>query len=177
MAVAQRIYAKALFDAAKEAGRLARVREELADFTAAVEAVPELRELLRNPQLDPRAKSAALEAILGDADELMRNFMLLTAEKGRAGQIEEIQREFERLAAAEERRLEVELTTAVDLDSDEERRIVEQIERATGRTVEATRTVDPDLIGGVVLQAGSLRVDASVRGRLERLRQELVTRS
>jgi len=177
MAVAQRIYAKALFDAAKEAGRLARVREELADFTAAVEAVPELRELLRNPQLDPRAKSAALEAILGDADELMRNFMLLTAEKGRAGQIEEIQREFERLAAAEERRLEVELTTAVDLDGDEERRIVEQIERATGRSVEATRTVDPDLIGGVVLQAGSLRVDASVRGRLERLRQELVTRS
>ena len=176
MAVAQRIYAKALFDAAKEAGRLARVREELADFTAAVEAVPELRELLRNPQLDPRAKSAALEAILGDADELMRNFMLLTAEKGRAGQIEEIQREFERLAAAEERRLEVELTTAVDLDNDEERRIVEQIEHATGRIVEATRNVDPDLIGGVVLRAGSLRVDASVRGRLERLRQELVPR-
>src|SRR3989475_12458758 len=177
MAVAQRIYAKALFVAAKEAGRLARVREELSDFVAAVDQVPELRELRRNPQLGPRAKSAALEAILGDADELMRNFMLLTAEKGRAGQIEEIQREFERLAAAEERRLEVELTTAVDLDSDEERRIVEQIERATGRTVEATRIVDPDLIGGVVLQAGSLRVDASVRGRLERLRQELVTRS
>ena len=151
------------------------MREELSDFVAAVEQVPELRELLRNPQLDPRAKSAALEAILGDADELMRNFMLLTAEKGRAGQIEEIQREFERLAAAEERRLEVELTTAVELDADEEKRILEQIERASGRKVDATRTVDPDLIGGVVLQAGSLRVDASVRGRLERLRRELTT--
>jgi F-type H+-transporting ATPase subunit delta len=177
VAVAHRIYAKALFDAAKDAGRLARVREELSDFVAAVEQVPELRELLRNPQLDPRAKSGALEAVLGDADELVRNFLLLLAEKGRAGQVEEIQREFERLALAEERRLEVELTTAVELDGKEERRIVEQIERATGRKVDATRKVDPDLIGGVVLRAGSLRVDASVRGRIERLRQELVTRS
>ena len=153
------------------------MREELSDFVAAVEQVPELRELLRNPQLDPRAKGAALEAVLGDADELVRNFMLLLAEKGRAGQVEEIHREFERLALAEERRLEVELTTAVELDADEEKRILEQIERASGRKVDATRTVDPDLIGGVVLQAGSLRVDASVRGRLERLRQELTTRS
>jgi F-type H+-transporting ATPase subunit delta len=177
MAVAHRIYAKALFGAAKDAGRLARVREELSDFVAAVEQVPELRELLRNPQLDPRAKRGALEAVLGDADELVRNFLLLLAEKGRAGQVEEIQREFERLALAEERRLEVELTTAVELDGKEERRIVEQIERASGRKVDATRKVDPDLIGGVVLRAGSLRVDASVRGRIERLRQELVTRS
>jgi F-type H+-transporting ATPase subunit delta len=177
MAVAHRIYAKALFDAAKENGRLARVREELSDFVAAVEQVPELRELLRSPQLDPRAKSSALDAVLGDADELVRNFMLLLAEKGRAGQVEEIQREFERLAAAEERRLEVELTTAIELDRDEERRIVGQIEQASGRKVDATTSVDPDLIGGVVLRAGSLRVDASVRGRLERLRQELTTRS
>jgi F-type H+-transporting ATPase subunit delta len=153
------------------------VREELSDFVGAVDEVPELRELLRNPQLDPRAKSAALEAVLGDADELVRNFMLLLAEKGRASQIEEIQREFERLALAEERRLEVELTTAVELEPDEEKRILEQIERASGRKVDATRRVDPDLIGGVVLQAGSLRVDASVRGRLERLRRELATRS
>jgi F-type H+-transporting ATPase subunit delta len=153
------------------------VREELNDFVAAVEQVPELREFLRNPQLDPRAKAAALEAVLGDADELIRNFMRLLAEKGRAAQIEEIREEFERLAAAEERRLEVELTTAVELDRAEERKILRQIERATGRKVDATQKVDPDLIGGVVLQAGSLRVDASVRGRLERLRQELTTRS
>ena len=153
------------------------MREELNDFAAAVEQVPELRALLRNPQLDPRAKAGALDAVLGDADELVRNFMRLLAEKGRAGQVEEIHEEFERLARAEERRLEVELTTAVELGRDEERKILQQIERATGRKVEATRRVEPDLIGGVVLQAGSLRVDASVRGRLERLRQELTTRS
>ena len=96
------------------------------------------------------------------------------AEKGRAGELEEIAREFERLIAREERRLTVELTTARELSDDEARAIVAQIEQASGRTVEATRSVDPDLVGGIVLQAGSLRVDASVRGRLERLRHELV---
>jgi len=153
------------------------VREELGDFVAAVEEVPELRELLRNPQVDPRARAGALDDVLGDADELVRNFLRLLSAKGRTGQIEEIHRELERLAAADERRLEVELTTARELSGAEERRILKQIEQASGRKVEATRSVDPDLIGGVVLQAGSLRVDASVRGRLERLRHELVTRS
>ena len=105
----------------------------------------------------------------------MRNFLRLTADKGRIGDIDEIAREFERLVAVEERRLNVELTTAYELSEDETRRIVSQIEQASGRTVEATRHVDPSLIGGLVLQAGSLRVDASVRGRLERLRQELVS--
>jgi F-type H+-transporting ATPase subunit delta len=160
-----------------ENDRLARVREELGDFVAAIGEVPELRELLRNPQVDPRARAAALDDVLGDADELLRNFLRLLSAKGRSGQIEAIHEEFERLAATEERRLEVELTTARELSDKEEREILEQIERASGRTVEATRRVDPDLIGGVVLQAGSLRVDASVRGRLERLRHELVTRS
>ena len=96
------------------------------------------------------------------------------AEKGRAGELEEIAQEFERLMAREERRLTVELTTARELTDDEAQAIVAQIEKAAGRKVEATRTVDPALLGGIVLQAGSYRADASVRGRLERLRQTLV---
>jgi F-type H+-transporting ATPase subunit delta len=175
VAVAHRVYAQALFEAAKEKGRLAKVREELGDFVAAVNEVPELDGLLRNPQLDPRAKAQALDDVLGGADELVRNFILLTVEKNRGGQLREIQREFERLMAKEERRLTVELTTAFDLSDDEARDIVSQIEQASGRPVDATRNVDPDLIGGIVLQAGSLRVDASVRGRLDRLRKELTT--
>jgi F-type H+-transporting ATPase subunit delta len=175
LSVAHRTYARALFQAAKEKGRLAQVREELADFTAAIDDVPELAALLRNPQIDPRAKAQALEDVLGGADELLRNFVLLAVEKNRGGQIREMQREFERLMAQEERRLTVELTTAYDLSDDEARQIIAQIEQASGRPVDATRTVDSDLIGGIVLQAGSMRVDASVRGRLERLRRELIT--
>jgi F-type H+-transporting ATPase subunit delta len=131
--------------------------------------------LLRNPQLEPRAKVELLEELLGGADELARNFLRLVAEKGRIGEIEEIAREFDRLLAAEERRLTVELTTAYELSDSEARALLKQIEEASGRKIEATRKVDPSLIGGFILQAGSMRVDASVRGRLNRLREELVT--
>ena len=177
MSVVHRTYARSLFEAATEAGRLAEVREQLGDFVETVRQVPELAEILRNPQLDQRAKLAAVDAVAGNADPLVRNLLRLLIEKGRGGEIEEVGEEFERLAAREEGQLSVELTTAFELSEDETRAIVEQIQKASGRTVEATRSVDPDLIGGIVLQAGSLRVDASVRSRLERLQRELVTRA
>ena len=148
--------------------------EELADFAAAVHDVPELRTALRNPQLEPRTKIAVLDDLVGGSDDLLRNFLRLTAEKGRIGQIEEIAREFDRLMAREERRLDVELTTARELSDAEARDLLQQIQQASGRKIEATRRVDPNLIAGFVLQAGSMRVDASVRGRLEGLRTELV---
>jgi F-type H+-transporting ATPase subunit delta len=80
-----------------------------------VRDVPALRSVLRNPQLDSRDKENLLEQLVGDADELVRNFLKLTAEKGRIGEIEEIAGELDRLVAAEERRLNVELTTAYEL--------------------------------------------------------------
>ena len=171
------MYARSLFQAARDAGRLDEVHEQLGDFAAAIGDVPELRRLLENPELDPQQKAGVLGEILGDADELVRNFVLLVSEKGRAGEIEEIYAELDALVAAEQRRLLVELTTAYELSDDEAASIVEKIEQSSGRTVEATRTVDPTLIGGIVLQVGSHRLDASVRGRLSRLRHELVTRS
>ena len=174
MAVSHRMYARSLFQAAKESGKLDVVHEQLGDFAAAIGQVPELRRTLENPELDPQQKAGVLGEIMGDADELVRNFVLLVSEKGRAGEIEEIYRELDALVAAEQRRLIVELTTAYELSDEEATSILNKIEQASGRTVEATRKVDAGLIGGIVLQAGSLRVDASVKGRLERLRQDLV---
>jgi F-type H+-transporting ATPase subunit delta len=173
VAVVARTYARALFEAARERGRIDEVREELASFLEAVEEVPELRAVILNPELDPPEKAAALEAVLAEADELLRNFVRVVSEKGRAPMLDEIGREYELLVAAEEKILSVELTTAYELSDDEAAAIVKQIEDASGRRVEAERTVDPDLIGGLVLKAGSLEVDSSVRGRLDRLRREL----
>jgi F-type H+-transporting ATPase subunit delta len=150
------------------------VHEALSDFARAITDTPELRTVLRNPQLEPSSKGRILADLAGDEDELFRNFLQLVAEKGRAGEIEQIADEFERLIAREERRLTVELVTARELSDAEAGEIIGQIEQAAGRKVEATRSVDPDLLGGFVLQAGSYRADASVRGRLERLRRELV---
>jgi len=173
MSVVDRVYARALFGAALDENRLQPVREQLAQVVAAEAEVPELRELLRNPQLDARARAAALEDVLAGGDELLRNFLLVLADKGRTGQLEEIAGEFERLVAEHEGIVHAELTTAVELSDDEARELLGRIEQASGRKVEATRSVDPGLIGGIVVQVGSHRLDASVRGRLDRLRREL----
>jgi F-type H+-transporting ATPase subunit delta len=137
--------------------------------------VPELEALLDNPETESRVKAEIIEEILGEADELVRNFSLIVIEKGRAGEIRGIAEEFEALAAEQAHVLDVEVTTAEELSDADFERIVADIEKRSGRAVQASRSVDPDLIGGIVLQAGSMRLDASLRGRLDRLRQELAT--
>jgi F-type H+-transporting ATPase subunit delta len=141
----------------------------------ALDDVPELAALLENPEIESHVKADVLDQVLGGADELVRNFLRLVVEKGRAAEVREIAQEFETLVAAEQRVLDVELTTAHELSDADFERILADIEEKSGRKVQASRTVDPDLIGGIVLQAGSMRLDASVRGRLERLRQQLAT--
>ena len=175
MAVAQRMYARALFEAAEEAGRVDAVASDLAAIAGAMDEVPELRAFLRNPQIDPAGKAEVLEQLTREADELVGNFVRLVAEKGRAGELPEISTELDALVAQAQNRLTVELTTAHELSDAEAKSIVQQIEKASGRTVEATRSVDPNLIGGIVLRIGSHLADGSVRGRLERLRHELAT--
>jgi len=173
VAVAHRVYAQALLEAVRDAGRIAEAREEFGDFVAALEGSEELRTFLRNPQVESRTKAEALSDLLGGADDAVRNLLFLLVEKGRIGEVENVHGEFERLLAAEERVLELDLITAVELSDEEAERIVGQIEQASGRRVSATRSVDPDLIGGIIVQAGSRRIDASVRGRLNQLREEL----
>jgi F-type H+-transporting ATPase subunit delta len=175
VAVAQRMYARALFQAAQEADRVDAVASELAALARAMDDVPELRAFLRNPQIDPAGKAEVLEQLTREGDELVRNFVRLAAEKGRPGELPEISAELDALVAQAQNRLTVELTTAHELSDAEAKSIVQQIEKASGRTVEATRSVDADLIGGIVLRIGSHLADGSVRGRLERLRHELAT--
>ena len=177
MAIAQRMYARALYEAAHEKGNVDLVRGELEQLVAGMDAVPELEAFLVNPQLDPAAKVAVLDEVTAGGSETLRNVVRLVAEKGRAGQLRSVAEEYGAIVDREQGRLAVELTTAYELDDDEANAIVARIERASGRTVDATRSVDPGLIGGMILQAGSLRADASVRGRLNRLRRELVTRN
>ena len=176
MSVADRVYARALYDAAVDRGNVKDVQAQLASVAEAMAEVPQLRSVIGNPQVDAGSKAAVLEAAAGEPDELVANFLRLVAEKGRAGSIEGIRAELDELVARAEGQLTVTLTTAYELSEEEAKDIVERIEQASGRRVEAVRKVDPDLIGGIVLQAGSLRADASVRGRLDRLALELGSR-
>jgi F-type H+-transporting ATPase subunit delta len=173
VAVAHRVYAEALLEAAQEKKRLDPVRAQFDEFAAAVADSDDLRRFLRNPQLEPQAKVTTLEDLLEGSDELFLNFIRLLVEKDRIAEVEDVHEEWARLLARQERLLELELHTAVELSDEEAAKVVEQIEKASGRKVVASRTVDPDLIGGLVVQAGSVRLDASVRGRLQQLREEL----
>jgi F-type H+-transporting ATPase subunit delta len=151
------------------------VHEELADLARTLDEVPELERVLEDREVETTAKVELLERVLAGSNELVRNLAALLAEKGRAGEIREVAAEFEALLGAEERVLTVELTTAHELTDAEFERILADIERKSGQRVSASRTVEPDLFGGLVLQAGSMRLDASVRGQFERLRRELRT--
>ena len=142
----------------------------------AVAGSDDLRNFLGNPELESTVKADVLARIATGSDAEVVNFLRLVAEKGRAGELPQIVDELDSLVAVDQRILDVELTTATELSDVEFGRILGQIENASGRKVQASRKVDPDLIGGLVLQAGSMRLDASVRGRLERLRHDL-TRS
>jgi F-type H+-transporting ATPase subunit delta len=149
------------------------VQAQLTQLRDAVTSVDELRLLLENPEVDTRVKQDVFARIAEGSDELVVNLVKLLAEKGRAAELGEVADELDALVAAEQRILDVELTTPHELTDEEFGRILGRIEEASGRKVQAQRNVDPDLIGGIVLQAGSMRLDASVRGRLERLRHDL----
>jgi F-type H+-transporting ATPase subunit delta len=175
LGVAQRVYAEALLEAAKDEKRLDRVRKDFDEFAAALEGSEELQRFLQNPQIESETKRQALEDLLAKSDELFLNLVRVLVDKNRIAELDQVHEEWGRLLAREERVLELELTTAVQLSDKEAARVVKQIEETSGRSVVATRTVDPDLIGGLVVQAGSRRLDASVRGRLEQLREKLIT--
>jgi F-type H+-transporting ATPase subunit delta len=149
------------------------VHTQLQELRDAIGNAPDLAALLDNPEIDSRLKADVLADVANGSDELIVNFLRLVAEKGRAAEIAEIADELDALVAAAQRILDVELTTATELSEDHYAKVISQIESASGRKVQASRKVDPDLIGGIVLQAGSMRLDASVRGRLDRLRTDL----
>ena len=127
MAASHRRYAEALYRAALDKGELAAVRGGLEDVVASIREVPELGAVLRNPQLDSRAKVAVVTDLTASANELVRNTLLVLVEKGRIGEVEDVAKEFEALVAKAERRLELELTTAVELSDDEADRLVQRI--------------------------------------------------
>ena len=149
------------------------MHSELQQLRAAFAEAPDLAGLLENPEIESRVKAEVLTDVAKGSNELVVNFLRLIAEKGRAAELADIVDELDVLVAAEQRILDVELTTATELSDEEFARILGRIESSSGRKVQAERKVDPDLIGGIVLQAGSMRLDASVRGRLERLRHDL----
>jgi ATP synthase F1 delta subunit len=172
---AAHVYASALFDVAREKGRLDEVREQLAQFADAVDGDRDLQVFFFSPYLSSAEKREGMKRAISGAEPELINFLELLIEKQRMPEIFPIRRQFDELWKRENRRIDVTVTSAVELDPAVVRRIGEQVERQTGEEVDLSSRVDDGILGGIVLQVGNMVLDASIRSRLEKLRKTVAT--
>jgi F-type H+-transporting ATPase subunit delta len=172
---APRVYAGALFEAGKDRGKLDSLQSQLAQFADAVDRSQELQVFLFSPYLSSADKREGLGRAISGAEPELINFLELLIEKHRMPEIFRIRREFDELWKKENRRLDVTVVSAVDLDGAVVQKIGEEVERQTGEQVELSSRVDDEILGGIVLQVGNMVLDASIRSRLEKLRKTVAT--
>jgi F-type H+-transporting ATPase subunit delta len=168
------VYARALFEAAKERDALDRVHDELGQFADALNAERNLQVFLFSPYFSSEEKKEGVRRIVSDADERFLNFLELLAERHRMPVIFRVRRTFDSMWAEENRLLPVTVTSAVELDEGLVRSIGDRIAEQTGRQVELSSKVDPDVLGGLKVRVGNMVLDATVRNRLEQLRKQVV---
>jgi F-type H+-transporting ATPase subunit delta len=167
------VYARSLFEVAQEHGTLDRVRTELGEFADALEGNRDLAVFFFSPYFSTEEKKGALDRAIGGADDTTRNFLELLVEKHRMPAVFRVRRTLDALWEEENKLLPVEITSAVALDPAVVTRLQEEIGRQTGRRVELTETIDPDVLGGLVLRVGNQILDASIRTRLDGLRKQV----
>jgi F-type H+-transporting ATPase subunit delta len=168
-----RVYGDALFDVARETGKLDVIREQLGQFTDAVDASRDLQIFLFSPYFSSAEKREGIAKAVSGADDELKNFLELLAEKHRMPAIFHMRRHFDERWAEENRRLDVRLVSAVELDDSVVEHVRSEVERQTERTIDLRSEVDPDILGGLVLRVGNMVLDASIRSQLEKLRKEV----
>ena len=167
------VYARALFEAAKDDGVLDRVHDELGQFVDALDEDRNLQVFLFSPYFSSEEKKQGVRRIVTDADERLLNFLELLAERHRMPVLFRIRRIFDDLWAEENKLLSVTVTSATELDQSLVDDIGKRIEEQTGRRVELSSSVDPDVLGGLRVRVGNMVLDATVRNRLEQLRKQV----
>jgi F-type H+-transporting ATPase subunit delta len=168
-----RVYARSLFEVAKEQDKLDVVREQLGQFAEALENTRELSIFFFSPYFSTQEKEDGLGRILEDADPTVVNFLKVLIENHRMPAVFRVRREYEVLWEQENQLLPVTITSAVTLDGATVKSIGDAIGRQTGQQVELTANVDPDVLGGLVVRVGNSILDASIRNRLENLRRSV----
>lgn len=173
MAEVAHVYAEALFEVGRDRGKLDLLREQLGQFADAVAGDRKLQVFFFSPYFSSAEKRDGLARAVTGAEPELVNFLELLIEKQRMTEVFRIRRQFEELWKRENRRLEVTVTSAVELDPAVVERVGEEIERQTGRKIDLASRVDADILGGLVLQVGNMVLDASIRNRLESLRKSV----
>ena len=167
------VYARALFEAADEADKLDKVRDQLGEFADALSESHDLQVFLFSPYFSTDEKVEGLKKVVTSSDDIVENFLTLLVEKHRMPAVFRIRDRFDRMWQEENKVLPVQITSAIELDKSTVSDIGDRIGEKTGRKVELSSTVDPDILGGIVLQVGNNVLDASIRNRLENLRKQV----
>jgi len=167
------VYARSLYEAATDAGRVDVVREQIGQVADALQADRDLQVFLFSPYFSSEEKKEGLHKAVSDADDLVSNFLDLLVDNHRMPALFRIRREIDRMWDEEHRRLPVEITSAVQLDENVIRSIGDRIAEQTGQRVELTASVDPDVLGGLVVRVANPGLDAPIRHRLEQLRKQV----
>jgi len=167
------VYARSLFEVASERGGLDDVHEQLDQFADALNGERQLTVFFFSPYFSPSEKKQGLHRMLSDADEIFVNFLEALVERHRMPAIFRIRTRFDQLWEEEHRLLPVQVTSAVSLDNATVTSIGDRVGEQTGRQVELSSSVDPDILGGIVLRVGNFILDASIRNRLEQLRKQV----
>jgi F-type H+-transporting ATPase subunit delta len=173
MADAARVYAEALFEVGREKGKLDELQQQLGQFADAVDRNRELQVFLFSPYLSSAEKKDGIQRAITGAEPELVNFLELLVDKHRMPEVFRIRRELDQLWKQENRRIDVTVTSAVELDSAVVERIGQEVERQTGEKVDLSSRVDGEILGGIVLQVGNMVLDASIRSRLEKLRKSV----
>jgi ATP synthase F1 delta subunit len=167
------VYARSLFEVARENGRLDEVREQVGQLADALDESRELQVFFFSPYFSTEEKKDGVGRLLEDADPALTNFLELLLENHRMPAIFRIRRQLDTLWEEENRLLPVQITSATKLDKATVTQIGKRIGEQTGRKVELSARVDPEILGGLVLQVGNSILDASIANRLEQLRKQV----
>jgi F-type H+-transporting ATPase subunit delta len=167
------VYARSLFEVAGDHDKVDDIREQLGTFADAVEDDRSLTTFFFSPYFSSEEKKEGLHKAVEGADELFMNFLELLIEKHRMPAIYRIRREYDGLWREANKMLPVQVTSAVALDEEIVKSLGDKISETTGRKVDLTAEVKPDIIGGIVLRVGNSILDASIHNRLEQLRKQV----
>jgi len=171
-------YAEALFEASRERDELEEVLSDLGEFVSALQESEELRLFFYGGQIPERQKRRALDGLTEGMKTQATNFLKVLVDNGREEILEEVLDRYEQLVKEHLGRIEVEVTTAVELSEIQLDRLGERLGRTLeGREIILETNVDPELIGGAVFRYGGRMMDGSIRGRLESLREGMLERS
>jgi ATP synthase F1 delta subunit len=167
------VYARSLFEVARDQDKLDAVREQLGDFAGALSETRDLQVFFFSPYFSTKEKEDGLERVVSDADPVIVNFLKLLIEKHRMPALFRIRANYDALWEEENKLLPVHITSAVELDKSIVEQLGDRISEQTDRKVDLSSDVDPDILGGIVVRVGNSVLDASVRNRLEQLRRQV----